>query len=111
MNNETEKKLLDKLCTEGKISHLDDVTTDKLNQLDYVFLEEKFVKDAFSTAFKNFISDHKSITVRIPDIGNEFSEDFKTKYFFDIDNHLKQKRKNKTGKKMENSAKKLNSNR
>ena len=70
-NNEGEKKLLDKLCIDGKTNHLDDVTTDKLNQLDYILLDEKIVKDAFSTAFKNFIADHKSITVRIPNIGNE----------------------------------------
>ena len=95
MNVHSEKCLMDKLCSDGKINHMNDVTTDKLNQLDYVLLDEKIVKDAFSTAFKNFMGDHKSITVRIPYIGNEFSEDFKLKHFFDADHHLKPKKKKK----------------
>ena len=61
-------------------------------------MDEKIVKDAFSTAFKNFMGDHKSITVRIPHVGNEFSENFKTKYYFDIDHHLKTNKKKKTAR-------------
>ena len=95
LNVQSEKRLMDKLCSDGKMNHMNDVTTDKLNQLDYVLLDEKIVKDAFSTAYKNFMGDHKSITVRIPYIGNEFSEEFKLKHFFDADHHLKPKKKKK----------------
>ena len=94
-NVEGDKKLLKRLCDDGKTNHLDDVTTDKLNQLDYVLLDEKIVKEAFSTAYKNFIADHKTITVRIPYIGNEFSEEFKSKQYFDVDHHLKPDKKKK----------------
>ena len=103
-NNVSEKKLLDKLCNDGKTNHLDDVTTDKLNQLDYIILDEKIVKDAFSTAFKNLITDHKSVTVRIPHIGNEFSEEFKSKFYFDADHHLKENKKKNTARRMDDKT-------
>ena len=88
-NVQSQKNLLDKLCSDGKVNHLNDVTTDKLNQLDYILLDEKISQYSFSTAFKNFMSDHKSITVRIPYIGNEFNEEFKSRLFFDSAHHLK----------------------
>ena len=51
VKHQTMKKLLKKLCDDGKTNHLDDVTTDKLDQLDYVLLDDKIVKETFSTAY------------------------------------------------------------
>ena len=82
------------LCRDGKSRILDEVTTDKLNQLDHILIEEKIVKNSYVTEFKNLISDHKTITIRIPDIGNLFSEEFKELKNFDEEHHLKPKRHN-----------------
>ena len=78
-------------------------------QLDYVLLDEKIVKGAFSTAYKNFIADHKTITVRIPYIGKEFSGDFKSKQYFDVDHHLKPEKKKKAARSTPNMSAKPNS--
>ena len=67
-------------------------------------MDEKIVKDAFSTAFKNLITDHKSVTVRIPHIGNEFSEEFKSKFYFDADHHLKENKKKNTARRMDDKT-------
>ena len=92
-NNKEQKTLMSKICADGKRSVLNDVTTDQLNQLDYILIDEKIIKDSFSTAFKNFISNHKCITIRIPKIGNQFCDKFLARQYFDEEHHLKQKRK------------------
>ena len=45
------------LCSGGKSRVLNDVTTNQLNQLDHILIEEKIIRNSFATAFKNFISD------------------------------------------------------
>ena len=102
MNISEQKKLMTMLCDTGKKNVLNDVTTDKLNQLDYILIDERIIKYFFATAYKNFISDHKSITIRIPSIENEFCENFIAKQNFDEDHHLKKKNKFKLPKSTEN---------
>ena len=55
--------MLERICNEKK-SVLKEVTTERLNQLDYIFIDERRIKNSYSTSYKNFISDHKSITIR-----------------------------------------------
>ena len=57
-----QKSMLERICNEKK-SVLKEVTTEKLNQLDYIFIDERMIKISYSTSYENFISDHKSITI------------------------------------------------
>ena len=86
--------MLERICNEKK-SVLKEVTTEKLNQLDYIFIDERMIKISYSASNKNFISDHKSITIRIPFINNEFSELFKTLINFEEDHHQNPLKKQK----------------
>ena len=43
----------------------------------------------YATSFNNFISDHKTITVRVGLNQNEFTKEFKMKITFDKESHLK----------------------
>ena len=72
-----------------------------MNQLDHILIEKKIIKDSFVTAFKNFISDHKAITIRIPKIGNLFNKDFEALMFFDEEHHLKQNKQREPEKNKE----------
>ena len=45
----------------------------------------------FATSFNNFISDHKSVTVRIGLYGNQITDEVKAKLTFDREFHLKAK--------------------
>ena len=56
-------------------------------------IEESLKDRSFATSFLNFISDHKSITVRIGLDGNEIKEEFKAKLTFDRESHQKSKEK------------------
>ena len=69
---EGDKKLLEKLCADGKTNHLDEVTTDKLNQLDYVLLDSKIANYAFSSAYsissKKWMNTLQHVTVLAPSV-------------------------------------------
>ena len=80
------------LCSDSKVSALKEITRSvSLNQLDYILMDEEYCDRSFVTSFTNFISDHKSITVRIGLDENEFTKEFKAKVTFDIESHKKQK--------------------
>ena len=59
------------------------------NQLDYVFAEEKWQDKIYATAFNNFISDHRAVTVRVGLSVNKISNEFKRKISFNQESHLK----------------------
>ena len=53
--------------------------------------DEEFSEICFVTSYKNFISDHNSIIIRVPINGNNFTDEFKAKITFDSESHLKKK--------------------
>ena len=89
---EEHRQKLKKLCKDSKESILHEITRSiSNNQLDYVLTNAKVKENCFTTSFYNFISDHKSITIRIGLFGNTFSSAMKEKLFFNKELHLKQK--------------------
>ena len=93
MKSDQEK--LSNICGLTKVSILTEITRSvSNNQLDYILVDKDLVEKSFSTAFNNFISDHKSITIRIGLNENQFTEEFKGKQTFDQESHLKPKEAN-----------------
>ena len=89
---EEHRQKLKKLCKYSKQSILNDITRSiSNNQLDYVLIDDKIKENCFATSFYNFISDHKSITIRIGLFGNILSTVMKERLYFDKESHLKQK--------------------
>ena len=89
-----EKGKIRKLCEPRKFSALTDITRSASNnQLDYIILKNKF-KDTYLTgSFFNFLSDHKSIFIKLPlSISNEFKKEIKERITFDRELHLKQRK-------------------
>ena len=77
---------LNKLCGETKKRVLNESTTDNFNQLDHVIIVNDVARqDVFSTSYYNYTSDHKTITVRIPNVfkNNHLSEKFKQRLHLD----------------------------
>ena len=80
------------LCQQSKFSSLKEITRSiSQNQLDYILIDDDLRERSFVTSFHNFISDHKSITVRIGFEGSTFSKEFEIKRNFDKESHLKTK--------------------
>ena len=71
---------------------LHEVTTTRINQLDHILLEKSITK-YFCTSYINHTSDHKAITIRLPNGNNELSLEFKQKYYFDREKWTKKPRK------------------
>ena len=88
-----DKEKLKSLCQNDKVSILREITRSQSNnQLDYILVEAILKPISFCTSFNNFISDHKSITVRIGLDGAQISEEIKAKLTFDKESHLKTKK-------------------
>ena len=91
----SDQEKLSNICGLTKVSILTEITRSvSNNQLDYILVDKDLVEKSFSTAFNNFISDHKSITIRIGLNENQFTEEFKVKQTFDQESHLKPKETN-----------------
>ena len=70
-----EKNRLNIICDKIKKPLLKEITTKNNVQLDHILgIERKGVK-IFTTSFVNFISDHKSVTIRISDSDSKFIDD------------------------------------
>jgi hypothetical protein len=81
------------LCGEDKFSALAEITRSiSNNQLEYILLHKKHEEYFFATSFHNFISDHKSITVRLGLNGNKLTNEIREKITFDKDSHGKSKK-------------------
>ena len=79
-------------CGDCKFSAPNEITRAiSNNQLDYVIVEEQFKDYIFSTSYYNFISDHKSITLRIGLSENSLRPEILQKLNFDEESHLKPK--------------------
>ena len=90
--NEEHKGKLKKLCENSKVSMLDEITRAiSNNQLDYVIIDEVLKSHCFSTSYFNFISDHKTITLRIGLEGNTLKNEVLQKLHFDAESHKKAK--------------------
>ena len=76
---------LSALCGQTRSRILKEITTDQFSQLDHILLNENVWPDSFSTSFSQFTSDHKTVTVRLPNLitRNKFSNKFKQRLHFD----------------------------
>ena len=83
---------IENLCEKTKINFLKEITrTISNNQLDYILMDEEFVRMCFATSYNNFISDHNSIVLRVALNGNQFTDEMKEKITFDEESHLRTK--------------------
>ena len=87
---EDNKRKLKKLCETSKMSVLNEITRAISNiQLDYVLVTEVLTNHCFTTFYYNFISDHKSIAIRIGLDGNTLKDELIKKVNFDEESHKK----------------------
>ena len=95
-----DKIKLENLCKRKRFSALSEITRTKSNnQLDYILLSEKLEKSYLTGSFHNFISDHKSIFVRLPlSQTNEFTDAMKERLNFDHESHMKSNTRDETAK-------------
>ena len=68
--NEHDKMLIKLCCGQSKYPILKEPTTNWKNQLDHILIERSLQNTSFATSFTNFMSDHKTIVVRIGAEGN-----------------------------------------
>ena len=89
-----EKGKIRKLCEPRKFSALTEITRSASNnQLDYILLNNNFKNTYLTGSFFNFISDHKSIFIRLSlSQSNEFTNEIKERLTFDRELHLKQRK-------------------
>jgi len=69
------REKISKLCSDGKTSLLDEITTKNNNQLDHILGIQRDNLPVFTTSFMNFVSDHKSTIIRISLCGANFVDD------------------------------------
>ena len=91
--NEQDKKKINFLCDDGRVSALTEITrAQSNNQLDYILIQRAIMHYCFVTSYNNFISDHKAITLRINIDENPILNVIKERITFDRESHLKPKR-------------------
>ena len=81
-----EKNKLKIICDKTKKSMLNEITTKNNVQLDHILGIELNGVKIFTTSFVNFISDHKSVLIRISDSDSNFIEDERLPKSNDDDN-------------------------
>ena len=75
-----EMRRLNELCQYNNFHmHLKEDTTRNHNHIDHILVHRDIQNRVFTTAFCNFVSDHKSIVIRVADEGNTFTDDAKQK--------------------------------
>ena len=79
------------------------------NQLDHILADLSFKEKCFATSYYNFISDHKTITLRVT-MNSKFTDEILKKITFDSEHHLKKKisQKEKTDSTKDKPSKNLN---
>ena len=93
----SDREKLNMLCQESKISALKEITRSiSNNQLDYILIDKQLTSFCSVCSFHNFISDHKSITVRVGLNKNKITDEIKAKITFDRELHQKSKRASDT---------------
>ena len=63
------------MCEKNKMPLLKEITTKNNVQLDHILGIERKGMKIFTTSFVNFISDHKSVVIRISDSDSKFIDD------------------------------------
>ena len=82
---------LEELCQTQKFIALKEITrVISNNQLDHILSDKQFLGKYFATSYYNFISDHKTITIRIG-INTEFTINALEKINFHSELHMKEK--------------------
>ena len=89
---EEDRRKIDQLCEDKKISALKEITRSiSNNQLDHILIDKDMSKNCFVTSYHNFISDHNSIVIRIGLGRNQFNDEMKEWLTFDREHHMKDK--------------------
>ena len=90
-----DKGKLERLCGSSKFCVLKEITrVISDNQLDHILADKAFEDKCFATSYFNFISDHKSIVVRVA-VNSEFTDEILEKISFESELHMKKKRETK----------------
>merc|ERR1711954_392577 len=61
----TQMERLNEICGSSKILHLRAVSTVRRNQLDHIIIDRDKKYKTSSDSYFNFVSDHKSVVIRI----------------------------------------------
>ena len=78
----SEQRKLQTVCGDSRESILNEVTRAiSNNQIDYVIVDKVLKSQCFASSYYNFISDHKSITLRIGLNLNKLSEETLKNHF------------------------------
>ena len=72
----TQMNHLKLLSNENKYLSLDELTTTYNNQLDHIIVNNILKPTVYATSYYNFISDHKTVTIRFGLQNNQFNEAF-----------------------------------
>ena len=72
----TQMNHLKLLCEANKYMALDEFTTKYNNQLEHIIVDTTLKQNVYATSYLNFISDHKTVTIRFSLQNNQFNEDF-----------------------------------
>ena len=67
----TQMERLNEICGSSKILHLRAVTTVRRNQLDHIIIDRDKKYKTSSDSYFNFVSDHKSVVIRISQYAND----------------------------------------
>ena len=101
---------LKELTVHNHVRVLNEVTTTHFNQLDHIYLDVRLSQAFFASSFRNFSSDHHTITIRLPLFGNEFSDDFLQRTNFNKEQRtVKRRRESFVGERRNARRKKENS--
>ncbi len=74
-----EMQRIEELCQDNQLFMSLKEETRRKNQLDHIFVQNYLAERVFSTSFFNFMSDHKSIVIRIGGEGNMLSDEARQK--------------------------------
>ncbi|NRA06503.1 MAG: AAA family ATPase, partial [Nitrosopumilus sp.] len=79
--DKVQRKQISIISGEDKISLLNENTTKNNNQLDHILGANRDDLEIFTTSYMNFVSDHKSIILRISLSDSHFIDDLRLKFY------------------------------
>ena len=88
-NDADDKRKLDLLCGSDKFMALEEITRlTSSNQLDHILVSNQLSAKCYATSYVNFISDHKTVVLRVNPT-SDFLSNFLQRNTFDEEHHLK----------------------
>ena len=91
LRNPKDVQKLEDLCKKDKFISLKEITRIvSNNQVDHILADKIFEGKSYSTSYFNFISDHKSIVMRVT-INSTFTDEALERILFDSEHHLRGK--------------------